>query len=318
MQHGRDNQPKTGASGAAPPDQVVRGLLRDRSIRAVAAITTGVLAESTRRHGAVGAAAVALGRASTAGLLLATLTKDRERVTVQVLGDGPLGAVIVDADAQGNVRAYLKDPGVALPALPGMRVSLGRAMGTEGVVRVARDLGLKDIVSGQTSLTDGEIDTDIEDYLASSEQIASALACDVLLDADLEVAVSGGVLLQSLPGSEDIDLLDELRERLRGGALTRALAQSPRDAAALLEAVLGEHADQLAVLDARPVRFSCPCSKKRAAATLALLGAEDLGRLAREEGGATVTCEFCRAEHRFKQDDLERLRAEATGTDGRS
>ena len=47
----------------------------------------------------VGAAAIAVARAATAGLLLATLTKDEERVTLQILGDGPLGTLTVDAAA---------------------------------------------------------------------------------------------------------------------------------------------------------------------------------------------------------------------------
>jgi molecular chaperone Hsp33 len=303
------------APGGRGGDRIVRGVLREQSVRVVAVVTTGVAREAAERHGAVGAAAVALGRAATAGLLLATLTKDEERVTVQVLGNGPLGAIMVDANAGGGVRVCAKHPTATAPALPGTRVPLARAVGSDGVVRVARDLGLRDVVSGQTPIADGEIDTDLEHYLDASEQIASALACDTLLDADLDVAASGGILLQTLPGSGALPVLDALRERLRAGALCRRLAASPAPTAeALARDVLGEEAADLVVLDSRPVRFHCSCSRERAGATLALLGADELGAMAREDQGATVTCEFCRNEYRFARQELDDLRLQASAS----
>jgi molecular chaperone Hsp33 len=280
----------------------------------VAATTTGVAREAARRHAAVGGAVAALGRAATAGLLIATLTKDRERMTAQLLGDGPLGAVVVDADGSGAVRVYVKNPGVVVPALPGTHVPLGRAIGATGVVRIARDLGLREIVNGQTPLVDGSIDTDVEHYLSTSEQIASALGCETLLADDLDAQASGGVLLQALPDSDAVPLLDRLRARLRGGVLARVLAEAaPAGAEALARAVLGEEAHDLVILDARPVGFSCRCSKERAAATLALLGPQDLATLAAEQEQTTVTCEFCRDRHQFSRAELQRISAEAAG-----
>src|SRR5678815_5437629 len=82
-------------------DEIVRGVLADLPVRVVAAVTTGVAREAARRHQAGTAGAIALGRGLTAGLLLATLTKDDERVTLQVLGDGPLGGITVDANGAG-------------------------------------------------------------------------------------------------------------------------------------------------------------------------------------------------------------------------
>jgi molecular chaperone Hsp33 len=300
---------------SAPPDQIALGLLANRSLRVVAATTTAVAREAARRHGAVGGTVAALGRAATAGLLLATLTKERERMTAQLLGNGPLGAVVIDADGSGAVRVYVKNPGALIPALPYAHVPLGRAIGADGVVRVARDLGLKEVVNGQTPLVEGEIDTDLERYLHASEQIASALGAETLLGDDLDATASGGLLLQALPGSEGIPLLDRLRARLRDGVLTRALAALPPPSGpeALARAVLGEEAHDLQILDVRPVFFSCRCSKERAITTLALLGAADLAALAAEQDETTVTCEFCRERHVFSRTDLDRILADLTG-----
>ena len=131
-------------------------------------MTTGVAREAARRHQAGPAGAIALGRGLTAGLLLATLTKDDERVTLQVLGNGPLGGITVDAKGSGTARAYVKHPhaGTIAPADPRTaRVSVADAIGRSGVVSVIRDVGLRDNFSGTTEIGSGELDEDVERYL---------------------------------------------------------------------------------------------------------------------------------------------------------
>ena len=78
----------------------------------------------------------------TAGLLFATLTKDEERVTLQLIGHGTLGSLTVDATAAGTARAYVKHV-AAGPAMPADRPRLTAALGETGVVNVIRDVGLR-------------------------------------------------------------------------------------------------------------------------------------------------------------------------------
>jgi molecular chaperone Hsp33 len=292
-------------------DRIARCLLPTLSVRAVAAITTETAREAARRHQATGGAAAALGRATTAAALLATLTKDMERVTLQIMGDGPLGAITVDASSNGNLRAFLKHPAVMVPAAPDRRVTLGAFVGASGVLGLVRDLGLKEHFSGQTALVDGEIDTDVEHYLVASEQIDSAIACETLLGEDLAVRVSAGVLLQALPGTEGAPLLEMARHRLREGLLTELLAADGTTSTpeSLVRAVVGSGVE-VKVLDARPLRFHCACSRERAANTLALVGAKEMEELVEEDGGAHVVCEFCREKYRFTREEIaEILRA---------
>ena len=305
------------ASAPRSDDLLLRGLLPSHSLRLVAAITTGVAREATSRHGAVGGPAVALARGATAGLLLATLTKDRERMTAEVNGGGALGPLMIDSAGAGEVRVYLRHPGTPVPAKPGAHVSIGRAMGHKGIVRVVRDLGLRETVSGQTPVVDGEVDTDLEHYLCASEQVPSVLGCDALLGPDLDIAISGGVLLQTLPGSEALPLLEQWRRDLRGGALARTLAAlSAHHASPLMlaHALLGEFGDDLIELDVQPVRFFCPCSKERAINTLSVLSVQDLKEMVAEDQGAKVTCEFCRAHHLVSTDELQRVYADAVAS----
>ncbi len=293
-------------------DEIIRGVIEGRPVRIVAVTTTGVAREAARRHQAGPAASIALARGLTAGLLLATLTKDDDRVTLQVLGDGPLGALTADATAAGTARAYVKHPGVALAPSTGARTSLAAAVGRIGLVSVLRDVGLGETFSGRTAITSGEIDEDVEKYLEESEQIASALACDAALAPDGTIAFAAGILIQALPGSDGAVRVAAARGLLAEGEFLRALGRGPRDGAGVVDAVLGNRLGEVRILDRRAVRFDCACSRARAATSLALLGEPELAAMILDDGRAEVTCNFCRARYEFDEADLETIRRETT------
>jgi molecular chaperone Hsp33 len=308
--------PEDDGSGTASEDEIMRGTIGGGAARVVAVTATGVAREAIRRHEATGAAAVALARGVTAGLLFATLTKDDERVTLQLLGDGPLGGLTVDATAAGTARAYVKNV-AAGPAAPADRPRLAGALGATGVVNVIRDVGLRESFRGQTSFATGEIDDDCEHYLTASEQIESALRCETVLAEDGTLAFAAGILVQALPGGRGAAVVAAARERLVAGALRAALAhKDARDPGTLIEEALGDAIGAWHALDARPVRFHCPCSRERAGASLALLGAAELGAMILEDGQAEVICNFCRARHDFTEAELELIRRELQGSAG--
>jgi molecular chaperone Hsp33 len=299
-------------------DTIVRCVLRDPPLRVVAVTSTGVVREAARRHRAAGGVQVALGRGATCGLLLATLTKGGEQVTMQVLGSGPLGGLLVDATDAGNVRVSLKNPDVLVPGPRGQRVSVADGIGRRGVVSVARDLGMRFQNTGQSLIVSGEIDEDVEHYLTTSEQIDSALGCEVLL-GDGEVALSAGVLVQCMPGEHAAPVVAEVRERLRAGGLAALLTRSAAapdvagDPALLARALLGELGDRLEVLDTRPVRFHCPCTRERVQNSLMLLDVSELESMVHDRQGAEVTCNFCREVYQLSAEELDALLAVRLG-----
>jgi molecular chaperone Hsp33 len=294
-------------------DHLVRALVKDHSVRVVAAISTEAAREAARRHQVVAGGAVALGRVSTAALLLATLTKGGERVTLQISGDGPLGLATADGTDAGDVRAYLARPETLVAGGTKRRVALGDAIGRRGVVNVLRDLGLRETYTGQAPIVTGEIDEDVENYLRLSEQIDSALGCEAVLGDGLELAATGGVLVQCLPGAEESPIVREAQHRMRTGALYDALAGGPESALELARAVI-DPSLELELLDTRPIQFRCRCSAERVSDMLALLGAADLDAMIREDGGAEVVCNFCGETYRISKDQLERLRGHTHGT----
>jgi molecular chaperone Hsp33 len=267
------------------------------------------------RNKAIGATAVALGRAALSGLLLATLTKDEEQVTLQVLGKGPIGGVTVDARSSGNVRGFVKRPNAvtwdpALAAQP--RLGLGEIVGKEGVLSVIRNLGMKQNYSGQVAMSSGEIDEEVEHYLTTSEQIDSVLHCDALVNRDGEITAAAGLLIQTLPQAHGAAVVEFLRDTLRGPVFSSLLAAQAAhgnlDAQAIARAALGPSANDLQILDVRNVQFFCPCTRERAESTLGMLRPDDLKEMILETNDAEVTCNFCGQQYHFSEVELERIR----------
>jgi molecular chaperone Hsp33 len=290
-------------------DRLVRAIDRQRNVRVVAAVTRDVVAEAARRHQLSPAATYAVGRALTSGLLLATLTKGDERVTVQILGDGAIGSITVDATGGGDVRGYALH-GQAGADLGNER-RVAELVGRHGVVNVLRDLGVKELYQGQIALSTGEIDEDIEAYLCTSEQVPSALGCEVVLDDRGEVLAAAGVLVQVLPGGEP-DAVREAQHALRTGVLYDALRQGTSSAHSLAERIYTLGALE-PIGEERMVRFACRCSPQRIAETLALLGTVDLDEMIAEDKPAEVVCNFCNMHYQIGRTELEQIRARVAG-----
>ncbi len=294
---------------ASGSDLLVRAIAPSDEVRLVAAVTTGVVREAARRHGTSPPATAAIGRALTSGLLLATMTKGEERVTVQLVGDGPLGSVTVDANADGDVRGYVRHPAAAgSPRTFGSRI--GGVLGRGGVVNVTRDLGLKDLYQGQVALTTGEIDEDVEAYLRISEQVPSALGCEVVLDDEGQLVRAAGVLVQTLPGG-DSDAVREIQHRLRTGELYDLLAAGEISARELCERF--SPSQPVEHLGERPVRFQCRCSQARIMETLKLLPVTDFDEMVAEGKPAEVTCNYCNTRFEVAVEALQQLRDDVHG-----
>jgi len=156
-----------------------------------------------------------------------------------------------------------------------------------------------------------EVDEDVEAYLRASEQVPSALGCEVLLGADGRVHAAGGVLVQALPGGDPISVR-EVQHALRTGKLRELLERGERSARVIAEQIYG--AGPLEVIgEERHVRFQCKCSQERIGDMLALLGTVDLDEMIAENKPAEVTCNFCNTRYRIERAELERIRQHAAG-----
>jgi molecular chaperone Hsp33 len=305
------------------PDELVRALIRGGTLRVITTVTTDLLREAARRHEAHGDTVLALGRVSAAALLLATHGKDNQRVTLQVHGDGPLGTVTADALAWGGVRMYATSPtaGIAAqatqaassPRPPGGRPSTAPALGREGTLNVIRDLGMRERYRAQIAVVSGEVDEDVEAYLRASEQIDSAIGCDVVV-TDAGAQAAAGILIQALPGagSDAQAFLRSLQAKLAAGVLYAALLAGETSALALARVVLGAD-EAIEVIDRRAPRFHCPCSRERVTGMLAMLGRTELASMMAEDRSAEIVCNFCRERYEVPHEELMRIAGSIDG-----
>lgn len=271
------------------PDVMVRATAADGHIRLLAARTSRLVESARRRHDLYPVAAAALGRSMTGALLLAQTLKENEHVTFRLLGDGPLGAVVADADGKGGVRGYVKQPHVLLPLKPNGKLDVGRAVGDHGIIAISRDLGREGPYSSSAPLVSGEVAEDLASYLATSEQVPSAVALGVLVGRTQRVVQAGGVLAQLMPGghgyAQDLEVgmqrLGQVTERLSEGL-------GPEDLLRLVAGTL-----PVVVHEECPLRFRCHCSRHRIELVLQLLSTEDLQDMLQRDQGAEVRCQFC-------------------------
>jgi molecular chaperone Hsp33 len=243
---------------------------------------------------------------------MATLTKnDEERVRIDIRGNGPIGTILVDSQADGSVRGCLgaKLDDCLDPPMVAGRQSVKEVVGPSGSVTVTRDVGLEHQYQGSVPMQSGEIDVDLEHYLTHSEQLPSALICEVLLDAGSNVLRSGGVLCQTFPGATTTRL-DQIRATFQRGLL-RDLLRSERSTEDLMGfGLLGGEYEAVA---GTVLRFSCPCGPERAISVVSTLGADEIDSLADEPGDTEVRCSFCGARYMLAADELHALAARLRG-----
>ena len=299
-------------------DHLVRTLNPEKTVRAVAAVTTKLCRHAAEIHGLVGPAAEALCRLLTASGLMATLTKAEERVTIEIQADGPLAMLVADADGDGNIRGYarwLRDMQRPDGSSDTTAMSVPGLVGRSGTVVVIRDLGLKELYQGVANLVSGEIDEDLEGYLNQSEQLPSFLRCRALLDEEGRIRAAAGLLLQSMPGGQEH--LEKVRERLSPDFLVSFLKSEDPDKLSAIDLVNTLWETDLHVGEWRTLRFHCRCSKESAREALLTLPAQDIEELI-QEGKADVTCHYCTRTWTFDPDELSAILEEVRAAEASS
>lgn len=285
-------------------DYMVRATAAGERIRAVATVTTEMVEDARIRHTTSATATAALGRTLTAAALLSAGLKDGQSVTLRVLGDGPAGGIITQADAAGRVRGYLMNPQADLPATPAHKLDVGGLVGRNGALHVTRDLGMRTPYYGSSPLVSGEIAEDLAAYFARSEQVPSAVALGVLVGRDLRVLAAGGLFVQTLPGA-DPDVVARLEGRVRGLPPITDLVAAGQTPEQLIETALDGLASESP--SAGPVTFTCRCSRERVEGMLSVLGVNELESLLAQEGQAEVTCRFCGDRYVLTEDEVRAL-----------
>jgi molecular chaperone Hsp33 len=282
------------------PDRIVRGLVPSQGLRAVLVRVTETARVARMLHGLYPTAARLFAESMAAGLLVASLQKDRSRVNLQIECDGPVRGLFVDADPDGNVRGYVRAPQVHFPGDPaaGARAALGGS----GFLSVLRDVGSGSFYRGHVELRAMEIARDLERYFVESEQVPTAVDLAVVPHGDEPLGEVTALLVQRLPDGDDAALASA-RARLAAGAFRDAVARRAGGQEAIAAAA-GEGFEVVADLE---VAYRCGCSLERARAAVSALGREGVLDVLANEREAVITCEFCRQRYVVGEEDLRRM-----------
>ena len=274
-------------------DYVQRFLFEDLDIRGRLVCLTGAWQRMLEGRGYPEGIVALLGRTTALNVLLGANQKDAGRVTLQVLGSGPVKLLVADCTAELRIR------GMAHYREKENFLENERAMLGDGRLSVILD----DLKSGQLyqSLVPLEGDTlekIFEHYLAQSEQV----------EAFLRLRADGGalcgLLLEKLPGADqrDPDGWDRVRHLAATLGLDETRDAQPYD---LLTRVFPE--ELMRVFRLRAVEYHCPYDEDKVKAMLRGLGREELEAILAERGEVVIRNEMCNHEYRFDAPAIARL-----------
>ena len=285
-------------------DRIIRATAASAQIRAFACITRDTVEEARSRHNLSPVAAAALGRLLSAGAMMGAMLQGDDVLTLQLIGDGPIGKVTVTAESNGKVKGYVDNPQVMLPPNSLGKLDVGGAVG-RGFLQVIKDMGLKEPYTGQVELQTGEIAEDLTYYYVTSEQVPSSVGLGVLLNKeDCTVKHAGGFIIQLMPFASD-EVLAKLEENLMKLSSVTGMLDSGMTPEQMLEQIL--EGFDIEFNDEMPVEFSCNCSKERVEKALLGVGKDEINAMIAENQPITVNCHFCNTDYVFTNDELKQL-----------
>ena len=278
-------------------DQVIRGTSCEGRVRIFISDVSATAAEICRRHQATPIAADALSRLIAVGAIMGIMQK-YGRVNVRIEANGPLKALLVQANDRGQVRGYVANPQAEVSLNEQGQRQVGRAVGDLGVLTVIKELGMKQDFASQVTLQTGEIGEDFSYYFYTSEQIPSVVAVGTRIQENGSVAVAGAFLAQLMPGAEEGDI-----------QVVESIAKNLPPLAGWLESGDYQHFETMdpsfVQLETKPISFHCSCSHERFVQGLTVLHNDELQEMIQAQHNQEVQCNFCGEKYVLTPDDLQ-------------
>lgn len=285
-------------------DYIIRATAAGNQIRAFA-ITSREMVEKARQiHNTSPVATAALGRLLTGAAMMGVMMKgDKDILTIQMKGDGPINGLTVTADSKGNVKGYPGNPNVIIPPNYLGKLDVGAAIGY-GTLTVIKDLGLKEPYVSQIPLTTSEVAEDLTYYFATSEQVPSAVALGVLMEKDNTVKQAGGLIIQLMPFADEkiVTVLEEKISKITSVTNLLEKGMTPEE---ILEEILGDFGVE--IKEKLPTGFNCNCSKERVTKVLVSLGRKELEDIVRDGEDVELNCHFCNSSYKFSIDEVKEI-----------
>ena len=285
-------------------DYIIRATAANDQIRAFAAVTTQMVETAREHHNTSPVATAALGRLLTAGAMMGSMMKgEKDVLTLQIKAGGPLQGITVTADSQGNVKGYVGNPDVCIPANSKGKLDVAGAVGP-GFLNVIKDMGLKEPYSGQVMLQTCEIAEDLTYYFATSEQVPSAVGLGVLMNKNNTVRQAGGFIVQLMPFAEE-EVISRLEQNVQKINSVTSLLEEGHTPESLLEKVL--EGFDMQINEKTDPRFHCNCTRERVEKALISIGRKELNEMIQEGKPIEMNCHFCNTNYTFTVEEMKEI-----------
>ena len=286
-------------------DNIKRFLAYNGRINIVCISTTELVEEARKVHDLSPVATAALGRTLTMAAIIGSgLKGEKDTVTLQIKGNGPIGTIVAVSDSKLRTRGYVTEPKVDVPLKQNGKLDVSAAVGNEGFIYVIKDIGLKEPYVGMSKLLSGEIAEDFANYFYISEQKNTAVALGVLVDKD-GVRASGGYIVTAMPDATEDDLFI-LENRIKEAKPISQMLDENMSLVDIAKDITGDENIKVVEEGLTP-KYECNCSKERMEKALISVGKEELTKIANEDKKAEIVCNFCNEKYEFSEEDLRKL-----------
>ena len=286
-------------------DKIIKALAHNGKIAITCINSTNLVEEARKIHDLSPVTTAAFGRLLTIAAIMGNEMKNKkDKLTIQIKGNGPIGTMLVTANNIPKVKGYVAEPHVDLPLNEFGKLDVGTAVGYEGYINVIKDIGLKEPYIGISPLVSGEIAEDFANYFVNSEQRQSAVALGVLVDKN-GVKSAGGYLITPMPDATEEEIGKVEQVIFKAGAMSKML-DSNMTLEEIAKKVTGD--ENIEILEDNIVpEYKCDCSKEHMKDALVSIGKKDLEEILKEDGKLEAMCHFCNKKYIFTKEELEEM-----------
>jgi molecular chaperone Hsp33 len=289
---------------ASAKDRLYNFLLADGAIRGVIMNGTRMVNEMRANHELGVLETLVLGRAYLGAGLMSADLKSNDRISIKFDCSGPIKGLVVEANAFGEVRGFLKQVPIPLDKpMDSFDLSPFFGAGFLSVTKYLEDA--KQPFTGQIILKYGNIAKDLANYYLTSEQVPTAFSLSIKFDKEGQVAGAGGLFLQAMPRADD-DLTAGLEERVTGLPSLGEVLTTDVDPVSLVTEAFKDYSPQF--LANHRIEFMCHCNREKVHSLLTLLPLDELKDIC--DNGPfplEMCCHYCNTLYHFTREDLQEI-----------
>ena len=234
--------------------------------------------------------------------LIANNINHKERLSLHVVGDGPIKTAFAECQNQEALRGIVR-PNEDTPKPTNKSMSFKELIG-QGRIALTMQFASGETYQGLVDTDYDRLEESMEQYFENSEQLSTA----IMLASAEEVVT--GCFLQKLPSqtmASDIELVQDEAEWIRLVSLFRTIRTdelNEKDVKTILRSVFPT--DSIYLDEPKHLMFRCECSRSRSSNALRTLSRDEIQDLLMSQGSIKVTCEFCGRLYEYIDEDIDK------------